>query len=121
MFSQNSLPSNYDETYTHFAMNGSRVIALGWRLIDIAEVEAKRQQAGKPSVGREQSLREMDRELAEKGLTFAGFLVFHCPLKPDTVESIIELHESMHRVSEIPYQGDAMMLLSYIDYHDYRR
>ncbi len=36
----------------------------------------------------------------ESSLTFAGFLVFHCPLKSDAVETLKMLADSSHRVSE---------------------
>jgi manganese-transporting P-type ATPase len=39
----------------------------------------------------------MAREDIESGLTFAGFLVFHCPLKPDAVESLKMLADASHR------------------------
>jgi cation-transporting ATPase 13A1 len=35
----------------------------------------------------------------ESGLRFAGFLVFHCPLKEDAVETLRMLADSSHRVS----------------------
>lgn len=38
------------------------------------------------------------REKIESNLIFAGFLVFHCPLKPDAVESLKMLADSSHRV-----------------------
>lgn len=71
------LPDNYDRVYRLFAINGSRVIAIGWKLT-------------KESVAERQSV--------ECDLQFAGFLVFRCPLKPDTARAIKELHDSMHRV-----------------------
>jgi cation-transporting ATPase 13A1 len=42
----------------------------------------------------------MTREDAERGLSFAGFLVFHCPLKEDAVASLKMLADSSHRVRE---------------------
>jgi len=35
----------------------------------------------------------------ESGLKFAGFLVFHCPLKPDAVKVLKMLADASHRVS----------------------
>lgn len=43
----------------------------------------------------------MSREDVESKLTFAGFLVFHCPLKADAVESLKMLADSSHRVSDL--------------------
>jgi cation-transporting ATPase 13A1 len=34
----------------------------------------------------------------ESQLVFAGFLVFHCPLKADAVETLKMLADSSHRV-----------------------
>lgn len=41
----------------------------------------------------------LKREEVEKDLTFVGFLVFHCPLKPDAVATLKMLSDSSHRVS----------------------
>ena len=38
------------------------------------------------------------REQAENNPRFAGFLIFHCPLKEDAIETIHMLNESSHRV-----------------------
>jgi magnesium-transporting ATPase (P-type) len=43
-------------------------------------------------------INHLAREKVEGGLQFAGFLVFHCPLKPDAVESLKMLSDSSHRV-----------------------
>lgn len=40
----------------------------------------------------------MVRADVESDLTFAGFLVFHCPLKPDAVDALKMLADSSHRV-----------------------
>jgi cation-transporting ATPase 13A1 len=85
-----NLPEDFDAIYKHFAMSGSRVLALGFKWMD-AKLAGKRPEG----------IKEIDRSVIEKDLLFAGFLVFHCPLKPDTAEAIRELHESMHRVSEV--------------------
>lgn len=79
MFS--SLPANYDELYRHYTRRGSRVIALGYRWLDVPVSKA----------------RTITREQVECDLQFAGFLVLHCPLKPDAVDSLRQLNESSHR------------------------
>jgi cation-transporting ATPase 13A1 len=38
------------------------------------------------------------RDQVESKLIFAGFLVFHCPLKADAVEALKMLADSSHRV-----------------------
>jgi cation-transporting ATPase 13A1 len=79
------VPPFYDQTYKGLAAKGSRVLALGFKYLDTAELKA-------------QQIKDMTRESVENGLSFGGFLVFHCPLKKDTVVALRELHESMHRV-----------------------
>ena len=74
-----ALPSNYDQVYRHYTRHGSRVIALGYRWLDANEA------------------RSIKREQVECDLQFAGFLVLHCPLKPDAIESLKQLNESSHR------------------------
>lgn len=37
------------------------------------------------------------REKVECDLEFGGFLVFHCPLKPDAISTIRDLNDSSHR------------------------
>jgi hypothetical protein len=63
-------------------------------------------------------LREMDRDWVEKELNFAGFLVFHSPLKPDSAEAVRELHESMHRVG-LPCRFSQLLTFC-ADHYDYR-
>lgn len=77
-----TVPDNYDETYKWFTRRGSRVLALGWKHMD--NISAN-------------EINHLAREKVETGLQFAGFLVFHCPLKPDAVESLKMLSDSSHR------------------------
>lgn len=76
-----TLPANYDDLYRHYTRRGSRVIALGYRWLDVDVARAK----------------TLKREDVERDLSFAGFLVLHCPLKPDAVESLRQLNNSAHR------------------------
>ncbi|KAN0062947.1 putative cation-transporting ATPase 1 [Thecaphora frezii] len=78
-----SLPAHYDETYKGFTRRGSRVLALGYKLMD--------------NVADANQINNVTRDQVESGLAFAGFLVFHCPLKPDAVASIKQLNDSSHR------------------------
>lgn len=41
----------------------------------------------------------LKRDQVERDLKFVGFLVFHCPLKPDAVATLKMLSDSSHRVS----------------------
>ncbi|VDK59894.1 unnamed protein product [Gongylonema pulchrum] len=43
-------------------------------------------------------IRDRNRTEFEKNLTFAGFVVISCPLKPDTKAMVKEIAESSHRV-----------------------
>lgn len=81
-----SVPEGYDEMYKHWAKEGSRVLALGFkkltRLLTANEI------------------REVSRDSIESNLQFVGFLVFHCPLKEDSVSAVKQLNSSSHRVRE---------------------
>ncbi|KAK1315965.1 putative cation-transporting ATPase [Acorus calamus] len=75
------VPSSYVETYKRFTRQGSRVLALAFKpLPDMAVSEA----------------RNMDRDSVENSLTFAGFAVFNCPIRPDSGSVLSELRESSH-------------------------
>ena len=43
-------------------------------------------------------INKIHRDEVESNLTFAGFLVFHCPLKEDAIETLKMLADSSHRV-----------------------
>ena len=77
-----ALPENYDALYRHYTRRGSRVIALGYRWLDRVDRTA---------------IKSLHREDVERDLEFAGFLVLHCPLKPDAVESLRQLSDAAHR------------------------
>ncbi|KAF6744001.1 endoplasmic reticulum Ca-transporting P-type ATPase [Ephemerocybe angulata] len=77
-----NVPEHYDETYKWFTRNGSRVLALG-----IKEMEPLSND----------KINKLHRTDVESKLTFAGFLVFHCPLKPDAVEVLKMLADASHR------------------------
>ena len=72
--------------YKKLALSGARIIALGYRELGSLT---------------HQDLRDNKREFYEQKLTFAGFVVIHCPLKPDTRHMIKEIIESSHRVTMI--------------------
>lgn len=77
-----TVPEKYDETYKWFTRRGSRVLALGMKEID--------------SISNDK-INKLTRDEVESRLVFAGFLVFHCPLKPDAVEALKMLADSSHR------------------------
>ncbi|KII85628.1 hypothetical protein PLICRDRAFT_166290 [Plicaturopsis crispa FD-325 SS-3] len=76
------VPDGYDETYKWFTRRGSRVLALGAKEMEHMAVD---------------KINKLPRESIESGLQFAGFLVFHCPLKADAVETLKMLADSSHR------------------------
>jgi cation-transporting ATPase 13A1 len=82
MFS--SYPTNYETTYKKFAREGYRILALGYKYI-------KKNDIGNVST--------ISRDTVENDLLFGGFLVFHCPLKSDSKDALLNLKCSSHLVS----------------------
>lgn len=81
-----TVPTDYEETYKYFTRRGSRVLALAYKqLTTDSELGAAR-------------INDLKRESVESELTFAGFLVLHCPLKDDAKQAVQMLNESSHRV-----------------------
>ena len=81
-----SIPDGYDETCKWFTRRDSRVLALGLKELDAMLND---------------NFVHLIREQVESNLRFAGFLVFHCPLEEDAVETLKGLAESSHRVREL--------------------
>ncbi|RLU17860.1 hypothetical protein DMN91_010099 [Ooceraea biroi] len=79
-----SVPKNYDSTYLSLSRRGARVLALGYQKL-----------SGTLS---SQDLRELTRDKLENNLTFAGFVIISCPLKPDSKAVIKEIVNSSHSV-----------------------
>ncbi|PWI75674.1 cation-transporting ATPase 4 [Purpureocillium lilacinum] len=80
------VPADYEETFKYFTRKGSRVLALAYKQLTV-DTELG---SGK--------INDLKREKVECDLTFAGFLVLHCPLKEDAKEAVQMLNESSHRV-----------------------
>ncbi|KZV70146.1 endoplasmic reticulum Ca-transporting P-type ATPase [Peniophora sp. CONT] len=76
------VPEGYDETFKWYTRRGSRVLALGMKEFDSLNTDR---------------IHKMTREQVESNLVFAGFLVFHAPLKPDAQECLRELRDASHR------------------------
>ncbi|KAH3672782.1 hypothetical protein WICPIJ_010010, partial [Wickerhamomyces pijperi] len=57
-------PSNYEETFKSFTRSGSRVLALAYKYLNT-----------------DKNIDSVERHSVESDLKFAGFIVFHCPLK----------------------------------------
>lgn len=76
-----NVPPFYTRTYKKYTRQGSRVLALAFKsLPEMAVSEA----------------RNLDRDMVESGLTFAGFAVFNCPIRGDSAAVLSELKESSH-------------------------
>jgi cation-transporting ATPase 13A1 len=90
MFSK--VPAGYDDDYKYWARRGKRVLALGYKHLPSADKSMVSLNCIYFKVN------EMHRDEAESNLTFAGFLVFFCPLKPDAKEAVSMLNNSSHRV-----------------------
>ncbi|XP_078437712.1 phosphate deficiency response 2 [Wolffia australiana] len=77
----NDLPPSYVETYKKYTRQGSRVLSLAYKALpEMAVNEA----------------RNLDRDVVESGLTFAGFAVFNCPIRLDSASVLSELKGSSH-------------------------
>ncbi|XP_022859670.1 probable manganese-transporting ATPase PDR2 [Olea europaea var. sylvestris] len=75
------VPTFYMKTYKKHTRQGSRVLALAYKsLPDMTVSEA----------------RSLEREVVESGLTFAGFVVFNCPIRGDSATILTELKGSSH-------------------------
>lgn len=77
-----NVPENYDEIYKTFTRAGSRVLAIASKSM--------------PNLSQKQ-IEDVQREEIECDLDFNGFLIFHCPLKDDAIETLAMLNESAHR------------------------
>lgn len=95
-----TVPADYEETFKYFTRRGSRVLALAYKQLSTDdELGAKR-------------INELKRENVEAGLTFAGFLVLHTPLKEDAKKAVQMLNESSHRV--IMITGDNPLTAAHV-------
>ncbi|KAI8323143.1 hypothetical protein GQ54DRAFT_303580 [Martensiomyces pterosporus] len=95
-----SVPSWYDETYKAFSRRGGRVLTLGCKWMP------------RNAALTEQELNDLPRDEIEADLEFQGFLVFSCPLKPDSADAIKMLNESSHRCVMIT--GDSPLTASHV-------
>ncbi|KAF8721568.1 Endoplasmic reticulum ca-transporting p-type atpase, partial [Rhizoctonia solani] len=77
-----TVPHGYDDTFKWFTRRGSRVLALAMK--EVAPIGLDK-------------VAQLKRDEIEKELTFVGFLIFHCPLKPDAVATLKMLADSSHR------------------------
>jgi len=80
----NGVPPDYDQLHQSYARRGLRIIAAGYKKM--------------PSYSSHEAVK-LTREDVESDLTFGGFLVFSCNLKPESGAVIKHLIESSHKVS----------------------
>lgn len=91
------VPSGYDRCYLKYVKNGARVLVLAHKTLP------KKQQ---------DFYLGLKREEVESDLTFCGFIVSDCPLKPDTKAVISHLTQSSHEVRMIT--GDNQLTAAFI-------
>ncbi|GAM22379.1 hypothetical protein SAMD00019534_055540, partial [Acytostelium subglobosum LB1] len=82
-FRAGSITNDYESTYKLFSRQGARVIALGYKRIQSDNMS---------------TMKQIQREETERDLEFGGFLIFDCPLKPDSKEAIEKLSSSAHSI-----------------------
>jgi cation-transporting ATPase 13A1 len=80
------VPDRYDEMYKQMTLQGSRVLAIGYKYLHETTV----------SQGK-----SLSREEVETDLEFGGFLIVSCPLKPDSKAVMKTILDSAHYVTMI--------------------
>jgi manganese-transporting P-type ATPase len=89
------VPNNYEEYYSYYVKHGYRVIAMAHKTIPDGF-----------------NTRHISRENAEKDLEFAGFLIFQCPMKEDTIENIQKILDANCKVKIIT--GDNVLTAAFV-------
>ena len=102
-----TVPPGYDAAASAFAARGGRVLALAVRLLTAA---GKEEEAG-PSITPSRA-RALPRAEAESSLTFVGFAVLGCPLRPESAPALKELAQSGHDLVMIT--GDAPLTACHV-------
>lgn len=93
------VPSDYDETYKWYTRRGSRVLALGMKEYDSISMDRVRTAVKRLNKYQQfYQIKKLNRDEVESHLKFAGFLIFHSPLKPDAIDALKMLADSSHRV-----------------------
>ena len=102
------VPAGYDAAASAFAARGGRVLALAVRLLTKKEEEGGSEvKSWTPS-----RARALPRAEAEAGLSFVGFAVLGCPLRPESAPALKELAESGHDLVMIT--GDAPLTACHV-------
>ncbi|XP_030384267.1 manganese-transporting ATPase 13A1 [Scaptodrosophila lebanonensis] len=92
-----TVPKDYEKIYLEYARRGARVLALGIKEFNTLSA---------------QRVRELKRDEVECELTFAGFVIISCPMKPDSKSVIKELIQSSHKVVMIT--GDSPLTACHV-------
>ncbi|KAJ2298531.1 putative cation-transporting ATPase 1, partial [Coemansia sp. RSA 2706] len=79
-----AVPAGYDDTFRAFSRRGGRVLALASKWLPERTLS-------------EADVADLARDSIEADLEFQGFLVFSCPLKPDSAAAVRALSEASHR------------------------
>ena len=95
------VPEGYDATYMRFASRGKRVLALASKALPGPGGGASGTVACPP----------LTRAEAERGLTFCGFLVLHCPPRPESKGVLSALRTSGHTLQMLT--GDSLLTATY--------
>ena len=88
-----AVPDGYDAAHQRHSLRGKRVIALASKPLGVG-VDWREAQ-------------RLQRDEAEAGLTFCGFLVLHCPPKPESERVLRELANSGHALQMLT--GDSLL------------
>eukprot|EP00002_Diphylleia_rotans_P031255 TRINITY_DN6487_c0_g1_i1.p1 TRINITY_DN6487_c0_g1~~TRINITY_DN6487_c0_g1_i1.p1 ORF type:complete len:1188 (+),score=202.34 TRINITY_DN6487_c0_g1_i1:53-3616(+) len=91
------VPPFYAEASKHYSHQGARVLAIASKKLTCSSSA---------------EIKSMSREASESNLRFVGFLIFSCPIKPDTPEVIKILQKSSHEITMIT--GDHVLTACYV-------
>lgn len=89
------VPENYEEYCNYYVKHGYRVIAMAYK-----------------NLPQGLKAQNVSRDNAEKDLIFAGFLIFQCPMKEDTLEYVSKIMEANIGVKIIT--GDNILTAAYV-------
>ena len=84
-----AIPSYYDIVHQYFSKQGFRVLALAWKPIKTLNLNTLKNRS---------KMKQLKRGEFETDMRFAGFLIFACPHKPDSLDTIVQLQASSHAV-----------------------
>jgi len=88
------LPADYKSVYLHHMSRGKRVLALAGKKLPSTLYNAPLSS----EIHKKMTSMIKSRDVMETKLTFLGFLVFDCDIKPDSKSVIRELKESNHKL-----------------------